>query len=426
MTPTTATPQPVRLRRRLHPQHQCLQPRRSNRPQHHNHPNNLNLWPIFPRNLLNCNPPKEPHLLPQQGAHRLPSQLIQTNVVRCRGHTAAHTAVGLNLPRHIQSTAHSTHNRTAGLPIESIPLLAFLRHSWSSYWLRYIAHGHEPHIVRTKHVNEAVFATELLGMLRARRIDLDQAAAAYCWEEKLTLAKRPALTQLVKELVIYMQELQDQYNQSNNTPADKHSEEKQQHREDTSKQNNPVQNTTTSNAPDTGHVDNHAAHRISDLEAKLAAALGEADALRAAASHTAQPTTPRRNTGAATRSPRTPPPNVTPGQALSTDNTPTSTTRGTKRSYSPTAHTGLPIKDNSQEQVHMKQSTLYSCAPAVKETPVCLCSCTPCEGIHAQVTSQGGPAGAQPYIYIYTYTYTYTYIYMNTSAHIELYCSVLM
>ena len=48
----------------------------------------------------------------------------------------------------------------------------------------------------TKHVNEAVFATELLGMLRARRIDLDQAAAAYCWEEKLTLAKRPALTQL--------------------------------------------------------------------------------------------------------------------------------------------------------------------------------------------------------------------------------------
>ena len=102
----------------------------------------------------------------------------------------------LNLPRHIQPTAHSAHNRTAGLPVESVPLLAFLRHSWSSYWLRYIAHGHEPHIVCTKHVNEAVFATELLGMLRARRIDIDQAAAAYCWEDKLNLAKRPALTQL--------------------------------------------------------------------------------------------------------------------------------------------------------------------------------------------------------------------------------------
>ena len=32
-----------------------------------------------------------------------------------------------------------------------------------------------------------------------------------------------------------------------------------------------------------------------------------------------------------------------------------------------------------------------------KETPVCLCSCTPCEGIHAQVTSQrGGGARAGP------------------------------
>ena len=126
-----------------------------------------------------------------------------------------------------------------------------------------------------------------------------------------------------------------------------------------SKQNNPAQNTQTNHAPDTAHIDSHAAHRISDLEAKLASALEEADALRAAASHAAQPTTPRRHSGAATRSPRTPPPNVTPGQeALSTDNTPTSTTRGTKRSHSPTAHTGLPIKDKSQEHVHMIDSPL--------------------------------------------------------------------
>ena len=27
---------------------------------------------------------------------------------------------------------------------------------------------------------------------------------------------------------------------------------------------------------------------------------------------------------------------------------------------------------------------------AVKETLACLCACTPCEGSHAQVTSQGG------------------------------------
>ena len=291
---------------------------------------------------------------------QLPHDFVQTPE-----HWDNQQAFGLNLPRHIQSTAHSAHNRTAGLPIVSVPLLAFRRHSWSSNWLRYIAHGHEPHIVRTKHVNEAVFATELLGMLRARRIDLDQAAAAYCWEEKLTLAKRPALTQLVKELVIYVQELQDQCNQSNNTPAEKHSGEKQQPGEDSSKQNNPAPSTQTNNAPDTAHIDSHAAHRISDLEAKLASALEEADALRAAASHATQPTTPRRNTDADTRSPRTPPPNVSPLQALSTDNTPTSATRGTKRSHSPTVRTGLPIKDKSQDHIHMIDSPLsqHNAAP---------------------------------------------------------------
>ena len=52
-----------------------------------------------------------------------------------------------------------------------------------------------------------------------RRIDLDQVVAAYCWEEKLNLAKRPTMTQLVKELVIYLQELQDQYNDSNKATA---------------------------------------------------------------------------------------------------------------------------------------------------------------------------------------------------------------
>ena len=291
---------------------------------------------------------------------QLPRDFVQTPE-----HWDNRQVFGLNLPRHIQPTAHSAHNRTAGLPVESVPRLAFLCHSWSSYWLRYIAHGHEPHIVCTKHVNEAVFATELLGMLRARRIDLDQAAAAYCWEEKLNLAKRPALTQLVKELVIYMQELQDQYNQSKNTPAEKHSEEKQQPGEDTSKQNNPAPSIQTNNAPDTAHIDSHAAHRISDLEAILASALEEADALQTAASRATQPTTPRRNTGADTRSPRTPPPNVNPVPALSADNTPTNTTRGTKRSHSPTMHTGLPIKDKSQDHIHMIGSPLpqHNAAP---------------------------------------------------------------
>ena len=40
--------------------------------------------------------------------------------------------------------------------------------------------------------------------------------------------------------------------------------------------------------------------------------------------------------------------------------------------------------------VSMPVHTDYSCAPVGKETPVSLCSCTPCEGIHAEVTSQRG------------------------------------
>ena len=39
-------------------------------------------------------------------------------------------------------------------------------------------------------------------MLRNKRIDLDQVATAYCWQERLTLAKKPAMTELAKELHI--------------------------------------------------------------------------------------------------------------------------------------------------------------------------------------------------------------------------------
>ena len=68
-----------------------------------------------------------------------PTAQLPHDFVRTPEHWDNGQVFGLNLPRHIQPTAHSTRNRTAGLPIESIPLLAFLRHSWSSHWLRYIA-----------------------------------------------------------------------------------------------------------------------------------------------------------------------------------------------------------------------------------------------------------------------------------------------
>ena len=58
-------------------------------------------------------------------------------------------------------------------------------------------------------------------------LHLDQVATAYCWEEKLNLAERPAMTQLAKELVIYLQELQDQYSDSNKATASDKKDSKQ-------------------------------------------------------------------------------------------------------------------------------------------------------------------------------------------------------
>ena len=56
-------------------------------------------------------------------------------------------------------------------------------------------------------------------------------------------------------------------------------------------------------------------------------------------------------------------------------------------------------------QLHASLACFHVCALASrlqpsacrKETLACLCSCTPCEGIHAQVTSRGGGGGARVY-----------------------------
>ena len=48
-------------------------------------------------------------------------------------------------------------------------------------------------------------------------------------------------------------------------------------------------------------------------------------------------------------------------------------------------HVSMPVAQGSSKV----RSTAVG-----KETPVCLCSCTPSEGIHAQVTSQGGGGGS--------------------------------
>ena len=113
--------------------------------------------------------------------HSVPSQLPY-DFVQTTEHWDNRQVLGLNLPRYIQTNPHTIQNRTAGLPIATAPQVSFLGHNWSSYWLRYAAHGG-------------------LTLIRSP-------------QHTAGLARKPAMTQLVKELVLYMQELQDNYNDS--------------------------------------------------------------------------------------------------------------------------------------------------------------------------------------------------------------------
>ena len=122
---------------------------------------------------------------------------------------------GLDLPRFIKHTPHTEANNTAGIPITDLTRLQTVRHGWNSYWLRYLAHGHNTGLFFTKHISETVFASEFFSTLRNRKIDLDAAAIAYCHQHNIpTHTKQKAFTALVTEFVDY---LQDICNESNST-----------------------------------------------------------------------------------------------------------------------------------------------------------------------------------------------------------------
>ena len=87
---------------------------------------------------------------------------------------------GYDLPKAVRTTTYTQKIGIAGCPIETVPLLAIVRHSWSSYWLRYLCHGHEIFPVFTKHISQAMLATELFSRLNHNKIDLDTVALAHC------------------------------------------------------------------------------------------------------------------------------------------------------------------------------------------------------------------------------------------------------
>ena len=102
-------------------------------------------------------------------------------------HWDAKAKYGLKLLKRVASTPYSQKAGISGCPIEQVPVLAIIRHGWSSYWLRYLSNGQDMFPVMSKSIADAVLASELLSMIRQRKINTDAAATAYAWEHSLPM-----------------------------------------------------------------------------------------------------------------------------------------------------------------------------------------------------------------------------------------------
>ena len=113
-------------------------------------------------------------------------------------HWDAKAKFGLKLLKRVASTPYSQKAGISGRPIEKVPALAVIRHGWSSYWIRYLSNGQEMFPVMTKSIADAVLASELLSMIRQRKINTDAAATAYAWEHSLVMDRSSAVKAWLK------------------------------------------------------------------------------------------------------------------------------------------------------------------------------------------------------------------------------------
>ena len=140
---------------------------------------------------------------PDALSHPLPP--VPTEFCQSPTHWDTRSVFGLDLPRTIRQTAHTTSNKTAGVPVTQLPLLACVRHTWNSYWIRYLAHGNNLHMVFTKNIAEAACVSEFLAKVRSRKLDIDKTAMAYCHQHSIPAhTRQAAITALVNEFIDYM------------------------------------------------------------------------------------------------------------------------------------------------------------------------------------------------------------------------------
>ena len=122
-------------------------------------------------------------------------------------HWDAKAKFGLKLLKRVASTPYSQKAGVSGCPIEQVPAMAIIRHGWSPYWLRYLSNGQEMFPVMSKSIADAVLASELLSMIRQRKINTDAAATAYAWEHSLPMDRASAVKALAEDFCDYMEDL---------------------------------------------------------------------------------------------------------------------------------------------------------------------------------------------------------------------------
>ena len=181
---------------------------------------------FHPTTFHRAHPAPSPH---QHTPHSFTTPPLPSDFVPSEHYHDCKVVYGYDLPKAVKATTYTQKLGIAGCPIETVPLLAIVRHSWSSYWLRYLCHGHEIFPVFTKHISQAMLATELFSRLNHNKIDLDTVALAHCQGAIPPIpnpTKKQALAALADEFYEYMSGLIHETPSQNTTSTDQQSNQR--------------------------------------------------------------------------------------------------------------------------------------------------------------------------------------------------------
>ena len=148
---------------------------------------------------------------PSQHIRSKPQALPPADFTPSPTHWDTRSIFGLDLPRFIKHTPYTEANHTAGTSPFCTPSATDGTVIGCDTW-----HMATTGMFFIKHISETMFASELFSGLRARKIDLDATAIAYCHQHNIPApTKQKALSALVSEFVEHMQDVN---NESSSTP----------------------------------------------------------------------------------------------------------------------------------------------------------------------------------------------------------------